>query len=124
MSTYGPITVSGTTICLIPLTTAWSAASACQSLFLDNQIQSTGASAFQLFAYDGKYAAVAGGGPTCLPPDVSRWWSQSTNSQTAVVTQLGGYNFHCPEAYTTVFSLDPNIEMTTIGCCPSYVITV
>ncbi|KAE9363300.1 hypothetical protein N431DRAFT_450085 [Stipitochalara longipes BDJ] len=120
MSTYGPNTVSGTTTYFLPLTTAFSAPSACSSLYLTDQIPaSSGAAPGQMFAYDAKYQSVAGGGPLCMPTEVSLWWSQASSSQTTAVTELGGYTFNCPKQYSTFVSSGSNAATTTIGCCPS-----
>jgi hypothetical protein len=77
-----------------------------------------------MFAYDAKYESVAGGGPTCMPSDVSLWWSQTSSSQTTAVAELGGYTMNCPKEYTTQYNFAANTETTTIGCCPSYVCCV
>ena len=124
MSTYGPIIVSGTTTYFLPLTTAFSAPLACSSLYLTNNLPGSSGIATGMFAYDAKYESVAGGGPTCMPSDVSLWWSQTSSSQTTAVAELGGYTMNCPKEYTTQYNFAANTETTTIGCCPSYVCCV
>ncbi|KAH8696151.1 hypothetical protein BGW36DRAFT_428171 [Talaromyces proteolyticus] len=110
MSNYGPITSSGTVTSYLPLTSAWSAPAQCSSLFLkagDN-----------LFLNSPQYDQVVPGAPECNPPELSPWWYQSLDTASPTATLLGGYEFVCPAAYTTVFSW-VTAETTTIGCCPS-----
>lgn len=111
-STYGPITTSGTVVSYLPLTTAWSAPAECSSLFLDT--------AGYIFLNAPEYHNGVVGSPECVPPEVSIWWYQSLNPASPTEILLGGYDFACPEAYTTVFSYYAD-STSTIGCCPSYV---
>lgn len=111
-SPYGPVTSSGTVTSYLPLTTAWSAPAQCSSLFLE--------SGGNLLLNAPEYQNDVAGAPGCMPPQISPWWYQSLNAASPTVTLLGGYDFLCPEAYTTAFSWAVD-STTTIGCCPSYV---
>jgi hypothetical protein len=120
MAGISPITVSGTVTSYLPLTTAWPSYSGCASQIIDND---PGTTVTALFVNDPKYANVVAGAPTCLPPEVSSWWYQSeidSGQQRPTVTLLGGYDFTCPEFYSTVYSSTAaNLLTTAIGCCPS-----
>lgn len=112
LSTYGPVTTSGTVTSYVPLTSAWSAPAKCSSLFLDwDRI---------LYLNSPQYENVVARAPACLPPQISPWWYQSLNTASPTLTLLGGYEFLCPEAYTTIYSVVLD-STTTIGCCPWYV---
>ncbi|CZR67976.1 uncharacterized protein PAC_17875 [Phialocephala subalpina] len=110
-SLYGPVMSSGTVTSYLPLTTAWSAPAQCSSLFLD--------SGGNLYLNAPEYQNDMPRAPACMPPQISPWWYQSLNTASPTVTLLGGYDFLCPEAYTTVFSSVVD-STTTIGCCPSF----
>ncbi|KAF4631627.1 hypothetical protein G7Y89_g6510 [Cudoniella acicularis] len=118
MSTYGPITGSGTVTSYFPLNSAWPSTAACSSLFLDNDPGGFGG---QLFAFEAHYASIVALAPTCMPPEASPWWSQvfTTPSVPLTTTLLGGYSMLCPEAFSTVYSNSTDTITTTIGCCPS-----
>lgn len=55
---------------------------------------------------------------SCLPPQVSSWWSQNAgaNPYTAL-----GPTFVCPEAYSAVQTVVVNSALEEVFCCPSYV---
>uniref|UniRef100_A0A093UZN3 Kinesin light chain n=1 Tax=Talaromyces marneffei PM1 TaxID=1077442 RepID=A0A093UZN3_TALMA len=109
-SAYGPVTTSGTVVSYLPLTTAWSAPAECSSLFLDTN--------GHLYLNAPEYHNGVSGSPECVPPEVSVWWYQSLNPASPTETLLGGYDFACPEAYTTAFFFLVG-STSTIGCCPS-----
>jgi len=119
MSTYGPVTSSGTVTSYLPISSRWPSSSECSSLFIDKGPYAINPG---LMLYDPEYASVVEHAPTCLPPEAySMWYPNITHWIDTVPTStaLGGYVMNCPEAYTTYMSTSTDSLITTIGCCPS-----
>ena len=119
MSSYGPVTNAGVVTSYLPLTTAWPFSAGCSTQILSDDVPGYSAP-YYLYFNDPRYPSVVPQQPTCLPPQISSWWYQTT--QDSITTLLGGYTFLCPSAYSTVYSsagTTTGSVTTTIGCCPT-----
>jgi hypothetical protein len=107
------VTILGTPVQLIPLPTAWPSGRDCDSYIY---LQAGGG---RFIGWDPFYAsALDARAGSCLPPQVTSWWFQTTDPIDSTYTGLGP-TFVCPEAYypATTASIDEDTRETF--CCPS-----
>lgn len=105
------LTVSGTPTNFLPLVTPYSAPTSCSN-YIYKQEGPT------YLAFDPYYGLnIDTDAATCLPSQVSTWWSQASD---AVTTTVLGNSFNCPSLYRTVASSTAS-GFEHIYCCPSYV---
>ena len=113
--THPPETNFGVVTSWLPVPTAWPSVEQCSSAIY-SQYGSGGVA----IAFDPYYGLNIDQELTCLPPDVTSWWDQKTQTPVQTVTSLGP--LVCPGLYTTALSSALNSLSTFIACCPSYVI--
>lgn len=116
MTTYSVETTSGIVTSWLPLTTSFSAPSACFTGIYSQAAQAG------IEAGPGKlvFDPFANPSTACFLQQVTQWWDQSTTSPYATagtVTSLGP--FECPGGYTTAFTTENSLASTQIACCPS-----
>ncbi|KAJ9133329.1 hypothetical protein NKR23_g10833 [Pleurostoma richardsiae] len=103
------LTVSGTPVELLPLSTPWPSGKDCASNIYE---QLDG----HFLAWDPVYGqSFDTAARTCFPPQVTSWW---LNSATATSVALGP-TFVCPEAYSAVQTALVAEETQYVYCCPS-----
>ena len=110
------LTVSGTPTVFLPLPTAWPSGSGCaENIYLHTPTNTP----YTFLAFDPLFGAtMVTSAQSCLPPQVSTWWSQKNGE--ATFTALGP-TFVCPQAYTAVQTVLVATSLQQIYCCPSYV---
>ncbi|OAA63579.1 LPXTG-motif cell wall anchor [Niveomyces insectorum RCEF 264] len=108
-STITTITVTGTPTAFLPLATAWPSGADCTS-----NIYLFGSNTF--LAWDPLYgASMVTSARSCLPPQVTTWWSQPSSD---VYTALGP-TFQCPAAYTAALTAVVAGSLYETYCCAS-----
>lgn len=110
------MTVGGTPTVFLPLPTPWPAGDGCTSnLYLHTPVSNP----HTFLAWDPLYgASMIPSAQSCLPPQVSSWWSQPASEST--YTALGP-TFVCPQAYSAVQTVLVATSVQQVFCCPSYV---
>jgi hypothetical protein len=103
----------------LPVTTAWTSQSACNSAawarFGIQPLED-----YWPYIYDPAYGQSVANTLTCLPPEATQWWDgASTISNTITSWSIGP--IVCPAAYTTVSTIIISDTSTSIICCPTYV---
>lgn len=115
--TQAILTVGGSTTAFLPLPSAWPSGTDCTSnLYLHTPIDGV----LTFLAWDPLYgASMVLSAQSCLPPQVSNWWSQPVDE--SIYTALGP-TFVCPEAYSAVQTAVVSSSLLQTFCCPSYVL--
>ncbi|KAK8088163.1 hypothetical protein PG997_003124 [Apiospora hydei] len=115
---YPPATdAAGTVTIFVPLTTTFTAASSCSTLFRQN-----GPS---LVAYDPGYGLdihTRAGGGKCAPGAVTTWWEQARlgfNDDDGHHTAASLGPLTCPDGWSTLASSRKDAQSTVAMCCPS-----
>ncbi|KAK8055337.1 hypothetical protein PG993_000564 [Apiospora rasikravindrae] len=115
---YPPATDDeGTVTVFVPLTTTFTAAPSCSTLFRQN-----GPS---LVAYDPGYGLdidTRAGGGKCAPGAVTTWWEQARlgfNDDDGHHTAASLEPLTCPDGWLTLASSQKDAQSTVAMCCPS-----
>ncbi|KAE8443173.1 hypothetical protein EG329_002271 [Mollisiaceae sp. DMI_Dod_QoI] len=108
------LTVGGTPTVFLPLPTPWPSGLGCaDNIYVHTPIGNP----TTFLAWDPLFgASMMPTARSCLPPQVTSWWSQgaAANPYTAL-----GPTFVCPEAYSAVQTVLVASSLQQIFCCPS-----
>lgn len=106
----------------LPVTTAWTSQSACNSaVWARYGIQPS--NNYWPYIYDPAYGQSVANTPTCLPPQATQWWDGDVTS-TGTITRFSLGPIVCPGAYTTVSTSLVSDSSTSVICCPRYFTSV
>lgn len=101
----------------LPLTTAYPSKSACNSQAWARNGVDPSINYFP-YIYDVAYGLSVANTLTCLPPEVSQWWSGAATVLNTVTSWSIG-PIVCPAAFTTASTSIVSGSSTSVFCCPT-----
>lgn len=105
----------------LPVTTAWTSQSVCNSAaWARFGIKVSGG--YWPYIYDPAYAQSVADSLTCLPPEATQWWDGHTTIANTITSWSIG-PIVCPAAYTTASTLVVSTSSISVICCPTCVLS-